>query len=177
MIKRNIFTNIFNKIYFILKIRRDNNYNNLIIIKDKYENKLKKLNNNSIRVMSFKTFLKYIKNDNFIMKKYIFANDVKCLYGKNIYNTLRNYTLVNNNYEKNVNDLYKIILTYDRNNDKGLFYLTLFYQLLNGIHLFETINNINEMNTFIKENKELLDFNSTRNELITIYKNYYSNCL
>jgi hypothetical protein len=66
---------------------------------------------------------------------------------------------------------------YDRNNDKGLFYLTLFYQLLNGIHLFETINNINEMNTFIKENKELLDFNSTRNELITIYKNYYSNCL
>ena len=48
---------------------------------------------------------------------------------------------------------------------------------LNGIHLFETINNFNEMNTFIKENKELLDFNSIRNELITIYNNYYSNCL
>ena len=177
MIKRNIFTNFFNKIYFILKIRRDNNYNNLIIIKDNYENKLKKLNNNTIRLMSFKTFLKYIKNDNFIMKKYIFANNVKCLYGKNIYNTLKNYTLVNNNYEKNVNDLYKIILTYDRNNGKGLFYLTIFYQLLNGIHLFETINNINEMNTFIKENQELLDFNSIRNELITIYNNYYSNFL
>lgn len=177
MIKRNIFTNIFNKIYFILKIRRDNNFNNLIIIKDKYENNLSKLNNNTIRIMSFKTFLQYIKNDNFIMKKYIFANDVKCLYGKNIYNTLRNYTLINNNYEKNVNDLYKIILTYNKKDDKGLFYLTLFYQLLNGIHLFETINNINEMNNFIKENQELLDFNSIRNELITIYNNYYSNYL
>lgn len=177
MIKRNIFTNIFNKIYFILKIRRDNNYKNLIIIKDKYENKLSKLNNDTIKIISFKTFLKYVKNDNFIMKKYIFANDVKCLYGKNIYNTLKNYTLINNNYEKNVNDLYKIILTYNRNDDKGLFYLTLFYQLLNGIHLFETINNNSEMNTFIKENQELLDFNSIRNELITIYNNYYSNCL
>ena len=177
MIKRNIFTNIFNKIYFILKIRRDNNYKNLIIIKDKYENKLSKLNNDTIKIISFKTFLNYVKNDNFIMKKYIFANDVKCLYGKNIYNTLKNYTLINNNYEKNINDLYKIILTYNRNDDKGLFYLTLFYQLLNGIHLFETINNINEMNNFIKENQELLDFNSIRNELITIYNNYYSNCL
>ena len=177
MIKRNIFTNIFNKIYFILKIRRDNNYKNLIIIKDKYENKLSKLNNDTIKIISFKTFLKYVKNDNFIMKKYIFANDVKCLYGKNIYNTLKNYTLINNNYEKNVNDLYQIILTYNRNDDKGLFYLTLFYQLLNGIHLFETINNNSEMNTFIKENQELLDFNSIRNELITIYNNYYSNCL
>ena len=118
MIKRNIFTNIFNKIYFILKIRRDNNYKNLIIIKDKYENKLSKLNNDTIKIISFKTFLKYVKNDNFIMKKYIFANDVKCLYGKNIYNTLRNYTLINNNYEKNVNDLYKIILTYNKKDDK-----------------------------------------------------------
>jgi len=177
MIKRKIFTNIFNKIYFILKIRRDNNYKNLIIIKDKYENKLSKLNNDTIKIISFKRFLKYVKNDNFIMKKYIFANDVKCLYGKNIYNTLKNYTLINNKYEKNVNDLYKIILTYNRNDDKGLFYLTLFYQLLNGIHLFETINNNSEMNTFIKENQELLDFNSIRNELITIYNNYYSNCL
>lgn len=169
----NNFKNIFSKTYFILKIKRNNVLTNYIIVKNKHYNKMRNLNNDFIKVLSFSTFMSYITNDNFLMKKHFFSTDIKCLYGKNVYISLHNYALLMDDYEDNLKKLYNIIKIYN-NNKQLIFYLTIFYQLLNGIHFFETINNLDEMNKYIIENN-LTDINnnSFKQELFDLYNKYY----
>lgn len=169
MLKNN-FKNIFNKIFFILKIKRNNVLTNYIIVKTQYYENLKSLNNDFIKVMSYSTFMKHIDIKNVIMKKYFLSSDVKCLYGKNVYTMLHNFTLLFDQYNNNIKNLYDIVKS---NNNK--FYLVLFHQLLNGKHLFETVNNNDEMNEYIKKNNltTKLQNETFKNELIELYSSYY----
>lgn len=169
MLKNN-FKNIFNKIFFILKIKRNNVLTNYIIVKTQYYENLKSLNNDFIKVMTYSTFMKHIDIKNVIMKKYFLSSDVKCLYGKNVYTMLHNFTLLFDQYNNNIKNLYDIVKS---NNNK--FYLVLFHQLLNGKHLFETVNNNDEMNEYIKKNNltTKLQNETFKNELIELYSSYY----
>lgn len=169
MLKNN-FKNIFNKIFFILKIKRNNVLTNCIIVKTQYYENLKSLNNDFIKVMTYSTFMKHIDIKNVIMKKYFLSSDVKCLYGKNVYTMLHNFTLLFDQYNNNIKNLYDIVKS---NNNK--FYLVLFHQLLNGKHLFETVNNNDEMNEYIKKNNltTKLQNETFKNELIELYSSYY----
>ena len=169
MLKNN-FKNIFNKIFFILKIKRNNVLTNYIIVKTQYYENLKSLNNDFIKVMSYSTFMKHIDIKNVIMKKYFLSSDVKCLYGKNVYTMLHNFTLLFDQYDNNIKNLYNIVKRSDNQ-----FYLVLFHQLLNGTHLFETVNNDNEMNEYINNNNlttKILN-KTLKNELIELYNSYY----
>ena len=169
MLKNN-FKNIFNKIFFILKIKRNNILSNYIIVKNQYYENLKSLNNDYIKVMKYSTFMDHIDIKNVIMKKHFLSSDVKCLYGKNVYTMLHNFTLLFDQYDNNIKNLYEIV---KGSNNK--FYLVLFHQLLNGTHLFETINNDDEMNEYIKNNNLTVKIqNGTlKNELIELYNCYY----
>lgn len=169
MLKNN-FKNIFNKIFFILKIKRNNVLTNYIIVKTQYYENLKSLNNDFIKVMSYPTFMNNIDIKNVIMKKYFLSSDVKCLYGKNVYSMLHNFTLLFDQYDNNIKNLHDIVKS---NNNK--FYLVLFHQLLNGTHLFETVNNNDEMNEYIKKNNltTKIQNDTLKNELMEIYNSYY----
>jgi hypothetical protein len=144
--------------------------NNYIIVKTKYYENLKSLNNDFIKIMTYSTFMKHIDFKNIIMKKYFLSSDVKCLYGKNIYTILHNFTLFFDKYDNNIKNLYDIV---KKSNDP--FYLVLFHQLLNGIHLFETVNNNKEMKEYVKKNNltNKIKYKHFKNELIEIYNNYY----
>ena len=51
----------------------------------------------------------------------------------------------------------------------------MFYELLNGKMLYETINNTNDMEIFLENNKSIKNnIPQFENKLINIYKNYYS---
>lgn len=169
MLKNN-FKNIFNKIFFILKIKRNNVLTNYIIVKTQYYENLKSLNNDFIKVMSYSTFMNNIDIKNIIMKKYFLSSDVKCLYGKNVYTMLHNFTLLFDQYNNNIKNLHDIVKS---NNNE--FYLVLFHQLLNGTHLFETVNNNDEMNEYIKKNNltTKIQNDTLKNELMEIYNSYY----
>lgn len=169
MLKNN-FKNIFNKIFFILKIKRNNVLTNYIIVKTQYYENLKSLNNDFIKIMTYSTFMNNIDIKNVIMKKYFLSSDVKCLYGKNVYTMLHNFTLLFDQYDNNIKNLYYIVKS---NNNE--FYLVLFHQLLNGTHLFETVNNNDEMNEYIKKNNltTKIQNKTLKNELIELYNSYY----
>lgn len=51
----------------------------------------------------------------------------------------------------------------------------MFYELLNGKMLYETINNTNDMNIFLNKNESIKNnIPKFENKLIDIYNNYYS---
>ena len=153
-----------------MKIKRNNVLTNYIIVKTQYYENLKSLNNDFIKVMSYPTFMNNIDIKNVIMKKYFLSSDVKCLYGKNVYSMLHNFTLLFDQYDNNIKNLHDIVKS---NNNK--FYLVLFHQLLNGTHLFETVNNNDEMNEYIKKNNltTKIQNDTLKNELMEIYNSYY----
>ena len=149
-------------------------YKCLICNNKNYEEMKEKYNQPNMLIITINILFNILKSENNFIYKYMFSNKIECISGKYDFNNLRNYIILNDNHETNLKNIYNYLLNSNLKEDEYLFYLIIFYQLLNGELLYETINTTDEMLDFISKNKNLLiDIDSFKKDLFETYKAYY----
>lgn len=176
MMKENEVKNLLKSVNIILFFKKDKRVYKCLICNDDKYNELNQLyKSKDVIVTTIKLICSILNGKYNFIYKYIFSNEVVCIYGNKEFNMLRNYIIIHDDYQKNLKNIYNYIF---KNNIKGkekLFYLIIFYELLNGKMLYETINSTNDMNFFLENNESIKNnIPEFENKLINIYKNYYS---
>jgi hypothetical protein len=152
----------------------DEKYKCLICNNNNYEEMKEKYNEPNILIITLNMLFNILKSENNFTYKYMFSNQIECISGKSDFKNLRNYIILNDNHETNLKNIYNYLLNSKLKKNEYLFYLIIFYQLLNGQLLYETINTTDEMLDFISKNNELLtDIDSFKKDLFDTYKAYY----
>jgi len=155
--------------------KQEQTYKCLICNSENYEYMKRKYTGKNILVTTIDILCNTLKSEKNFIYKYIFSNEVECIYGEEDFKILRNYIIVTDDYERNLKNIYKYITLNNLKNEERLFYLVIFYQLLNGKMLYETISTTNDMNDFILKNNTLIS-NTTKfeKEVMETFSTFYS---
>lgn len=167
------FSESINIILFFKK--QEQTYKCLICDSDKYEEMKYLYNGKNILVTTVDMLYDTLKSERNFIYKYIFSNEVKCIYGEEDFKVLKNYMIVNDDYERNLKNIHNYLTTSDLSENEKLFYLVIFYQLLDGKMLYETINTTNDLNNFLSKNEKLVhNKRCFETDIMNTYKTLYS---
>ena len=167
------FSESINIILFFKK--QEQTYKCLICDSGKYKEMKSLYDDKNILVTTVDMLHDTLKSEKNFIYKYIFSDEVQCIYGEEDFKVLKNYMIVNDDYERNLKNIYNYLRTKELTNEEKLFYLVIFYQLLDGKMLYETINTNNDLNDFLNKNKKLV-CNKCRFEkdIMNIYQTLYT---
>jgi len=150
-------------------------YKCLICDSKNYEKMKSLYDGKNILVTTVDMLYDILKSDKNFIYKYIFSDEVQCIYGEKDFKVLKNYMIINDDYETNLKNIYNYLRTKELNDEEKLFYLVIFYQLLDGKMLYETISTNNDLDDFLNKNGKLVSNKcSFEKDIMNTYQTLYT---